>query len=377
MFATRFQRWMYLYVAKPFFFQQDPEKVHDNMTRFGKMLGHYSFTRKATSFLYQYKHPALEQNILGIHFSNPIGLTAGFDKDAHLTRILPYVGFGFEEIGSVTGEPCLGNPKPRLWRLPKSKGLVVYYGLKNDGAEAIVARLKKETFGFPIGISVAKTNNPSTVETDAGIADYIKAMKTFVEADIGDYFTVNVSCPNAYGGEPFSTPERLDLLLEALDKVETKKPIFVKLSADTDFEKIDKMVEVTDRHRVHGFVLTNLTKNRQNPLIRPNEIAGIEKGGMSGKPIFDLSNHLISHLYQSKGDRYVIMGSGGVFSAEDAYEKICLGASLIQLVTGMIFEGPQLIGEINQGLVGLLERDGFTSIHEAIGSRYQKKQENI
>jgi len=305
------------------------------------------------------------QTIGGIRFSNPIGLAAGFDKNAQLTRILPCVGFGFEEVGSITGEPCVGNPKPRLWRLPKSQGLVVYYGLKNDGCEAIAKRLRNEHFKFPVGVSVAKTNNSQTVDVQAGIADYEKAFRAFL--DIGDYFTVNISCPNAFGGEPFSSPEKLDALLACLDTIETPKPIFLKMPADISTYELDALVAVADRHRVHGFVLTNLTKKRDRPEIVQDEIKGLDKGGVSGKPVYDASNKMISHLYKAVGKRYVIIGCGGIFSAADAYEKIRCGASLVQLITGMIFEGPQLIGEINCGLVRLLKRDGFSNISEAIG----------
>jgi len=142
MFATSLQRWTYRHVAKPFFFRRDPEDVHDAMTAVGARLGEHAVTRMLTRALFAYGHPALEQTILGIRFRNPVGLTAGFDKNAQLLRIMPEVGFGFEEIGSVTGEPCEGNPRPRLWRLPTSKGLVVWYGLKNDGAEAVARRLR-------------------------------------------------------------------------------------------------------------------------------------------------------------------------------------------------------------------------------------------
>jgi dihydroorotate dehydrogenase subfamily 2 len=358
--------WFYKHVAKPFFFRQDPEKVHDRMTAVGEFLGRCSISKAITSRLFKYEDSSLEQTIRGIHFSNPIGLAAGFDKNAQLMDILPSVGFGFEEIGSITGELCEGNPKPRLWRLPESKGLVVNYGLKNDGCEAIALRLSNKKFDFPIGTSIAKTNSPATVSVEAGIADYEKAFRAF--ASIGQYFTINVSCPNAYGGEPFTDPSRLELLLARLDVIRTEKPIFLKLPVDLTTTELDALVAVADRHHVHGIILSNLTKNRTRYEIKSEEIAGISKGGISGKPTFDASNALIEHLYKTTGSRFVIIGCGGIFSARDAYEKIKRGASLVQLITGMIFEGPQLIGEINCGLVRLMKRDGFKNIGEAVGS---------
>lgn len=366
MFATSLQRWTYQHLVKPIFFRLDPEDVHDRICALGSTLGKFAITRRLSKTLFVFENPALEQTILGIHFPNPIGLTAGFDKNAELTKIIPSVGFGHEEIGSVTGEPCLGNPKPRLWRLPKSKGLVVWYGLKNDGATVIAARLSGQTCSIPLGTSVARTNAPETVEDSAGIADYVKAFSAF--AQIGDYTTVNISCPNTCGGEPFTQPNRLDALLTALDAVATSKPIFLKLPCDITTDELDALVDVATQHRVHGLIASNLTKRRDRQGIDQKEIAGKDKGGVSGRPVFDPSNVLISHLYQTVGSRFVIVGSGGVFSAEDAYEKIRRGASLVQLATGMIFEGPQLIGKINHGLVRLLRRDGYKNITEAVGT---------
>lgn len=360
---------MYQGVAKPFFFRQDPEEVHDRLCSVGEALGgNRVIGRPLLRALFAYEHPMLHSTVCGIHFPNPVGLSAGFDKNARLIPTIAAVGFGFEEVGSITGEPCLGNPKPRLWRLPESKGLIVYYGLKNDGCETIARRLRHQTFPIPVGTSIAKTNSADTVSLEAGIADYKKAFQEFV--DIGDYFTINISCPNAFGGEPFSDPERLHALLMVLDAVPTRKPIFLKLAADLATKEVDAVVAVADRHRVHGFILTNLTKNRSNPFIHKNELEHVGKGGISGKPLTGSSNTLISHLYQTVGKQYAIIGVGGIFSAEDAYEKIKRGASLVQLITGMIYEGPQLIGEINRGLVRLLQQDGFEHIQQAVGAAH-------
>jgi len=365
MFATSFERWAYKHVAKPFFFRRDPEDVHDRAILAGKVLGSNVLTKELVKTCFNFKHPALEQTILGIHFPNPVGLAAGFDKNAELMDILPSVGFGFEEIGSVTGEACEGNSKPRLWRMPKSEALVVHYGLKNDGCEIISSRLRGRVLQIPIGTSIAKTNSPETVDLSAGIADYKKAFQAFTE--IGDYFTINISCPNAFGGEPFSDPQKLDALLSAIDPVPTEKPIFLKLAVDLSPTEVEALVRVADRHRVHGFIMANLTKNRDNVKMQKEELEKVGKGGISGKPVVDISNKLIEHLYRTVGERYVIIGVGGIFSAEDAYEKIKRGASLVQLATGMIFEGPQLIGEINRGLVELLQKDGLEHIGQAVG----------
>ncbi len=352
----------YRHVLKKIFFAIDPEDVHDNMIRMGRMLGGNLVTRSITSLVFGYRHTSLEQTILGIHFKNPVGLAAGFDKDAELTDIIPSVGFGFEEIGSVTGEPCEGNPKPRLWRLPKTRGLVVYYGLKSKGADAVSQTLKNKKFAIPIGTSVAKTNCQATVDIRAGIADYAKAFRAF--SNIGDYFVINISCPNTFGGELFTDAGRLDMLLAEIDIIETTKPIFLKLAPDLSDAEIDTILETVSRHRVHGFVCTNLTKKREG-LDLLDQCPPV--GSVSGKAVEKLSNHTISRIYQRTEEKYVIIGCGGIFSAEDAYTKIKLGASLVQLITGMIFEGPQVISEINQGLVGLLQKDGYKNISKAVG----------
>ncbi|MCL5666748.1 MAG: quinone-dependent dihydroorotate dehydrogenase, partial [Patescibacteria group bacterium] len=166
---------VYRAFLKPIFFMQDPETVHDRITALGNFFGRDAVGRILVKTLFNYQNPILSQTIAGINFKNPLGLAAGFDKEALLTEILPAVGFGFEEIGSITGRPCAGNPKPRLWRLKSSNSLVVYYGLKNGGCEKIVERLKDLKLKIPTGVSIAKTNSPETVSEESGIADYVKA----------------------------------------------------------------------------------------------------------------------------------------------------------------------------------------------------------
>lgn len=354
---------LYRNVLKRIFFQLDPEEVHDRMVYLGRMLGKSSITRKITALFFSYSNDKLAQDILGIHFTNPIGLSAGFDKDAELTDILPSVGFGFAEVGSITGEPCAGNPKPRLWRLKESKSLVVYYGLKNSGCEAIAKKLKDKNFDIPIGISIAKTNCQATADREKGVKDYEKAYK--IMSGIGSYATINISCPNAYGGQPFNDRESLDALLGVLTQTVKTKPVFIKLSPDLSEKELDDILEIAEKYNIDGFIAANLTKKRDNPKIK-NAVP--DKGGLSGKVVEDLSNKMISYIYKKTNGKKLIIGCGGVFSAEDAYKKIKAGASLIQMITGMIFEGPQIISEINLGLVKLLERDGYKNIKEAVGT---------
>lgn len=352
---NRIFRFFYKHFFKPIAFRFDPEFMHEVFTVVGRVLGSNSITRALTGLQFDYHHLMLEQTLLGIHFKNPVGLSAGFDKNAWLFKIMPCVGFGFEEVGSITGEHCTGNPKPRLWRHVKLQSIRVHMGLNNDGAKTVSKRLKNKRFAFPIGTSIAKTNCKETTGDEAGIADYVKAFTAFTE--IGDYFTINLSCPNAYGGLPFLEAKKLDPLLNAIDQVPTQKPIFLKLGPDLSEKELDAILEVAKKHRVHGFIASNLSKQHSHG-----------KGGVSGKLIEKKANRLIALLYKKTKGKYLIIGTGGIFSAEDAYEKIKLGASLVQLITGMIYEGPQLISEINQGLVKLLKRDGYKNLSEAVGS---------
>jgi len=348
---------------------QDPEFVHDNFTRFGKLLGSSEYARKLTRASFYYKNSMLNQTIAGIKFSNPIGLSAGFDKDANLVSILPEVGFGYSQVGTVTYEAYEGNPKPRLYRLPKSKALVVYYGLKNIGVKKIAKKLKRlpKNKNFPISISVGKTNCKRTATVEAGIEDYYDCYKYLVEENIGDFYTINISCPNTFGGEPFTTPKELDMLLGQLRKVKNKKPMFLKMPIVLSWKEFEKLLKIAIKYKVDGVIIGNLNKDHKHSTIKDAIPNGI-KGGISGRPTWKLSNDLIANTYKNYGDKLTIVGVGGIFNAQDAYEKIKLGSSLIQLITGMIYEGPQLIGEINEGLVELMERDGYSNISEAVGA---------
>lgn len=360
---------IYRKALKPFFFRLDPEAVHDGMTLLGAVLGKTALTRAATQAMFGYRHPALVQTVAGIRFENPLGLSAGFDKEGRLTGIIPDVGFGFMEVGSVTGTPCPGNPRPRLWRLPELDALVVYYGLKSSGAVAAARRLQRKSFRLPLGMNIAKANLKEMDSIEEGVADYMRAATAL--RGIGDYVTVNISCPNTSGGEPFADPGHLDHLLSALDGLALTAPLFVKLPVDLSKAEVEDLLAVAERHRVTGFVCTNLSKRRDLPVLRGHSVP--PHGGISGKVVEGQSNVVLRHVARRSRGRFVLIGVGGVFSAEDAYKKIRLGASLVQLITGMIYRGPQVISEINQGLVQLLLRDGFTNIADAVGADQEKE----
>ncbi len=354
---------VYRIILKPLLFRQNPEKVHDGIIKLGQSTANNPVTRSLIRLAFGYRNRALQQIVDGVKYNNPIGLAAGFDKNAQLTQLTPLVGFGFEEIGSVTGEACQGNDKPRLWRLPKSKSLVVYYGLMNDGAEILAKKLRGYKFKIPIGVSIAKTNSPATAKMADGVKDYTKAYTTM--KTIGDYVTINISCPNAYGGQPFTDRKSLDALLKAIDKVRLAKPHYIKLSPDLSEKQIDDIIKLAKKYKIDGFITSNLTKNRDNLKIVETDLP--KQGGLSGKVVQDLADSQLAYIYKRGGADLTLIGCGGVFTAEDAYKKILHGASLIQMITGMIYMGPQQISEINRGLVKLLQRNGYGNVSEAIG----------
>jgi len=365
---------IYRHIIRPTLFAMDPEFVHDCFLRAGRLLGSNALTRGALRLNYHYKHPALLQKIQGITFGNPVGLAAGYDKDCVLMKVVPTIGFGFEEVGSITAEPYAGNPRPRLVRLPKDEGIIVYYGLKNKGANALRQRFVRPDgtrirSAIPIGISVAKSNKllPTTKEK---IEDWLRGIR--LVKDWSDYLTFNLSCPNTHDFQSFCEPGLLAELLSAIEraKIRFRTPVFLKLSADISTQELDEIIQICDRHRfIKGFVLSNLTKDRSKLKLKSAKTEYEPYvGGISGKVVRPLALKLVRHAYKKVGDHYTIIGCGGIFTPEDAYEYIKSGASLLQLITGLVYGGPRTIRRINKGLVKLLKKDGYAHISEAVGA---------
>ncbi len=340
---------LYKNLLKPMLFLFDAEKVHNSFTSFGEVLGNFGLTQKITHASFAFKHPTTAKKIDGITFPNRIGLSAGFDYNASLTGILPDVGFGWHTIGTITYEPYAGNPTPRLKRLPESKGLLVNKGLKNIGARGIIKKLEGRKFRIPTGVSIASTNKLFK-NTKEQIVDILMSFKLFEESRVDlSYYELNISCPNTFGGEPFTTPGRLKLLLTALDKLDITKPLYVKMPIDQSEEDTLQLLKVLDKYNIQGVILGNLTKNKNNPAVSKTErkIWREGKGNVSGKATWELSNNLIKLTKKKYKKRFTIIGTGGIFTAADADKKLKLGADLVQLITGMVFEGPQLLGEIS------------------------------
>lgn len=366
---TRVISVLYQSILKPILFRFDAQIIHDSMTSFGAQLGKHKTVRSITSCFFNFEHTSLNQTILGIDFKNPIGLSAGFDYRAQLTEILPSIGMGYGTVGTISNKPYEGNPKPMLGRLPKSKSLLVNKGFKNDGIDALIAQHQGKTFSIPIGLSLGKTNRKEFMTQGEAVQDVVEVFQKAVRAHLPfSYFELNISCPNLFGVVSFYPPENLKQLLTALTTVEINKPVFVKMPVTETNEATRAMLEVMKQFPfIKGVIIGNLWKDRASSDFDAEEIKKATKGNFSGKPTFQRSNELIELAYKEFGTRFVIIGCGGVFTTEDAYKKIRLGASLVQMITGMIYQGPQVVGEINHGLVELLKRDGFKTISDAIG----------
>lgn len=354
---------LYKNIIKPVFFLFDPENVHDFMTKVGMILGGSSLTRWLTGMIYDYRSIDISKIIDGNVFRTPFLLSAGFDYNGQLTEILPYIGLGGEEVGSVTAKPCSGNPKPRLTRLPLSKSILVNKGLRNEGVDKIIERLKKKSSSkrnkkrnseFIVGVSIARTNCLESSSVESGIEDYVYSFKRLNEENIGDYYTINISCPNAFGGEAFTTPELLTKLLFAIKKIKATKPVYVKMPINLSWDKFNELLGVIDKHGLEGVVIGNLNKDYNSLDVR-EEAPEIFKGGLSGRPCAKLSTELIKKTRQQYGNRFTIIGVGGVMSVADAVEKFNAGADLIQLITGIIYEGPGLIKKLNNHCANILK----------------------
>ena len=349
---------------------QDPEDAHDKAIDWGKYLNE-SFLKRYINYFYNYENHILNTNVYGINFKNPVGLAAGFDKNAELIDFLPALGFGYTEIGSVTARYKFGNEKPRLFRLPKDKAVINRMGLNSLGAKMICENLRNAKHEIPVGVNITKTHDPN-MNLDEAKNDIIHTFREVYK--FADYITLNISCPNTKENKTFEDPKTLDEIIYALRFTELRigpeKPVFVKLSPDLAYERLDSILSICEYHGIQGYVVGNTTSFRQNLCTSQKELETIGQGGLSGLPIKKRSTEMIKYVYR-RLNKPIIIGVGGIMSAEDAYEKICVGASLVQILTGLVYEGPGLVKSINKGLVRLLEKDGFKSLNDAVGSKNQ------
>jgi dihydroorotate dehydrogenase len=353
--------------VRPLAFRLDPERAHRLALRAGGMA---RFAAPALRAIYSVSDPRLATSVAGIRFETPIGLSAGFDKSGEAIETLAALGFGFVEIGSVSIDPSVGNPRPRLFRLPEDRAIVVAYGVPNDGARAVAQRLSGMRLPVPLGINIVKTNRGAGAlpeSADQIIGEYVEAARTLERH--ADYLTFNLSCPNTEDGRDFFADRgHLDASLAAIGEVGLRKPVFLKVSPLGGVPMIEQVLEAAAPHRfVSGFMF-NLPIEKPKLLRSPPEVWRAMPGAVSGPPAAALLDACLREMWRRiDRSRYALMASGGVFTAEDAYAKIKLGASLVQLLTALVYEGPGVVRRITRGLVDLLQRDGLKNVADAVG----------
>ena len=341
---------MYRIFLRPIFFLFPPESIHHFVFLSLKFFLSSQFLSRSFSRIYHINDKRLQRTIFGLTFKNPVGLAAGFDKNAVLTDELACLGFGFIEIGTVTPKPQPGNAKPRMFRLPKDNAILNRMGFNNDGVHEIANRLKKRKSDVLIGVNIGKNKD---TPNELAIEDYACCFENLF--DTADYFVVNVSSPNTPGLRDLQEKEPLKKLLNHLVQLNKSKPnpkpILLKISPDLDITHLNDVIEIVRSTGLHGIIATNTTVNKDNLLTAPEDLAVMGSGGISGDPLDKRSTEVIRYLHENLGDEVIIIASGGINSKAQAMEKINAGASLLQLYTGFVYEGPALIKEINRAIL--------------------------
>ncbi len=332
-------------MIRPLLFLIGPEKVHHLVFRILQLKGKVPGFQSLLKSIFQYQNPKLEKEIFGLRFKNPIGLAAGFDKDAKLIDELACFGFGFIEIGTLTPKAQSGNEQPRLFRLPDDAALINRMGFNNGGASNAVARLKKRKSDIIVGGNIGK--NKITTNENA-FDDYAQCFETLYEHV--DYFVVNVSSPNTPGLRELQEKQPLKKLMQQVIELSKAKPVYkpvlLKIAPDLTQTQLDDIVEILIQTSTDGVIATNTTISRAELQTLKSEIETIGNGGLSGKPLAKRSTEVIKYLREKLGKNYPIIGVGGIMSPEDAIEKLEAGADLIQLYTGFIYEGPGIVKRI-------------------------------
>lgn len=341
---------MYQYIVKPILFLFPPEKAHHISITILNVFLTFPFGKNVIRKLFFIENASLKLTKKNITFPNRVGLAAGFDKNGSFYKSFQHFGFGFFELGTVTPIAQPGNPKPRLFRLPKDEALINRMGFNNEGVDALVERLKTRPINLIIGGNIGKNKN--TTAEDA-IEDYLICFRKLY--DYVDYFAINVSSPNTPGLRNLQDKEPLTKLLNALKKegrtFSVTRPILLKIAPDLSKEAVIEIVEVIKETGIDGVIATNTTISREHLNTSSTEIAAIGAGGLSGKPLTEKSTEIISQLRNLLGSSYLIMGVGGIHGAKDANEKLAAGADVVQLYTGFIYEGPSLVKKINKSLL--------------------------
>ena len=341
---------------RPFIFKFSPEIAHSLAIKALK-LNNFPINKIVKSEI-------LQTDFCGKKLSTPVGVAAGFDKNAEVYNPLFNLGFGFVEVGTITPKPQYGNPKPRVFRLEEDEALINRLGFNNSGSEEIISRMSKETKKGILGINIGPNK-----DTENRIDDYINCFKKF--HNLADYITVNISSPNTENLRDFHNQEELNSLIQELKnekrKLNSKVPIAIKVSPDLNDEQIEVVSKILLDQEIEIIIVSNSSDKNRDKL---NNINKLEKGGLSGKPLYQVSNNIISKFYKILGNKIKIIGVGGVDSGETAFEKIIRGASLVQLYTGMVYKGPDIASSISSELIDILKNKGLKNISEAVGTKY-------
>ena len=341
---------------RPFIFKFSPEIAHSLAIKALK-LNNFPINKIV-------KSEVLETNFCGKKLSSPVGVAAGFDKNAEVYNPLFNLGFGFVEVGTITPKPQYGNPKPRVFRLEEDEALINRLGFNNSGSEEISSRIFKETKKGVIGINIGPNK-----DSENRIEDYVNCFNKF--HSLADYITINISSPNTENLRDFHNQDELNSLVKELKnekkKLNSKIPIAVKVSPDLNDEQIEVVSKILLDQEIEIIIVSNSSDKNRDKL---NNINKLEKGGLSGKPLYEISNNVISKFYKLLGNKIKIIGVGGVDSGETAFEKIIRGASLVQLYTGMVYKGPGIASSISSELIDILKNKGFKNISEAVGTKY-------
>lgn len=341
----------YKSIIKPIFFSQDPEEVHYKVFSAIKKSAKIPGVSGIVRSMFSVKSPKLEREVFSLKFPNPVGLAAGFDKDAKLFNELADYGFGFVEIGTLTPKGQAGNAKPRLFRLPEDEALINRMGFNNEGVDSAVERLKNRRANIIVGGNIGKNTGVAPEETDDNYIEVFNALFDYV-----DYFVVNVSCPNVGNLTKLQEKEPLLNLMRKISDINQSKPkpkpLLLKIAPDLSEPELDDVIDIIKTLKLDGVVAANTSVNREGLKASQEKLEEIGwPGGLSGKPVKDRSTNVIKYLYKNLGDDYPIIGVGGIHSEADAIEKLNSGAKLVQVYTGFIYEGPGLVKRINKALL--------------------------
>ena len=356
-------------LLRPLFFRLDPEWIHRFTLSAVGAAGRVPPVRSLLRGLFAADDPRLRVEAGGLAFPNPVGLAAGFDKNGVAMEGLAAAGFGFVEVGSVSAYPSAGNPgRPRLFRVPKDEAIVVNYGVPNDGAEAVAQRFASTKLPVPLGINLVETNTGRPADADEVVEELVAAMQPFL--GLVDYATLNLNCPNTTSGRsPFDDPVILRSLLAGYARYDAMPPTFLKVVPTTDPGTIERTLATMDPFLfVKGIVFGLPTGKPSDNLQTPRRQLAALPGTLCGPTVRELINASIKAWYPwMDHGRHVIVGTGGISTAEDVYEKIRLGATIVQLYTSLVYHGPGLVKRINRGLCRLMSRDGLTRVSDAVG----------